>query len=457
MASINDRIIQHYHIHREVSQTADLAALLLGRLLYEPPHRTPVVVSELVKRLHSGQLEGLSGNRAADFGQWLTGYLVINKTVKGTSFYPLHPILTLSSNGEGSRIDRFISALAHCFTSAEREHLQQVLWSTDRLPPFERAVNELIAYQLPSDYMTTPATVDLFTGSDERAEPFSPEGILARTKEDILALAEGTIGIQAFVTHASRLLAFALPRYLLARADIDLSLPIYAAPAADTHEGVRTLAHEIIEIHRARYAEALKDLFFKAIHQASETYGVQGNPSDEAAAQRLAKEIFAANANIVPQNQYLELLQEYESFAGIAYHYYWSHGGASNRFLRQVHSAHLNLAKKAGFANSRSQHSRWHFYWLAPALVETLLIVTRQRLQRDRMLVVKLLEEWRNRYGIAVLIDASWDDVYRHSFRALGSPEALNEANQRRFMEILAERGRLHKNSDDFPWVVLKD
>jgi hypothetical protein len=48
-------------------------------------------------------------------------------------------------------------------------------------------------------------------------------------------------------------------------------------------------------------------------------------------------------------------------------------------------------------------------------------------------------------------------EVYQASFRGLGNPEALNEANQRRFNEMLSERGRLHKNSDDFPWVILRD
>ena len=56
-----------------------------------------------------------------------------------------------------------------------------------------------------------------------------------------------------------------------------------------------------------------------------------------------------------------------------------------------------------------------------------------------------------------MLIDGSWHDTFRANFRGLGSPESLNEANQRRFSEILAERGRLYKNSDDFPWVILQD
>jgi hypothetical protein len=72
-------------------------------------------------------------------------------------------------------------------------------------------------------------------------------------------------------------------------------------------------------------------------------------------------------------------------------------------------------------------------------------------------LLADLFKDWRDRYGIAVLIDSTWQEAFRSNFRGLGSPEALNEANQRRFTEILAERGRLHKNSDDFPWVILQD
>ena len=150
-------------------------------------------------------------------------------------------------------------------------------------------------------------------------------------------------------------------------------------------------------------------------------------------------------------------MREHGSFANIAYHYYWTHGYARNRFLRRLHATHLNLAKKAGIANSRSRYSRWHFYWLAPSLVETLLLVSQPRLDKDRVLVMELLKDWRERYGIAMLIDPQWEEMYRRHFRGLGSPEALNEANQRRFIEILAERGRLHKNSDDFPWVLLRD
>ena len=55
------------------------------------------------------------------------------------------------------------------------------------------------------------------------------------------------------------------------------------------------------------------------------------------------------------------------------------------------------------------------------------------------------------------MINDQWLDLYRDNFRSLGSPDALNDANQRRFMEILSESGRLYKNSDDFPWVILKD
>jgi len=73
------------------------------------------------------------------------------------------------------------------------------------------------------------------------------------------------------------------------------------------------------------------------------------------------------------------------------------------------------------------------------------------------VLVADLLRDWRERYGLAVLIDPSWDEAYRQNFRGLGSPESLNEANRRRFLEILSEHGRLQKSSDDFPWIVLRD
>jgi hypothetical protein len=176
-------------------------------------------------------------------------------------------------------------------------------------------------------------------------------------------------------------------------------------------------------------------------------------------ARQLTKRIFHYNANVVPPDpdRYADLRGDYNDLCGISYYYYWRRSGASSRFLRQLHTAQLNLAKKAGIANSRSRYSTWHYYWLAPSLVETLLLVSRPRLQSDRMLVVDLLRNWRDRYDLAMLIDDSWEDVYHASFRGLGNPEALNEANQRRFNEILSERGRLHKNSDDFPWVILRD
>ena len=86
-----------------------------------------------------------------------------------------------------------------------------------------------------------------------------------------------------------------------------------------------------------------------------------------------------------------------------------------------------------------------------------MLLVSRPRLGCDQMLVVDLLRDWRDRYRLSLLIDDSWEDIYHASFRGLGNPESLNEANQRRFNEMLAERGRLRKNSDAFPWVILRD
>jgi hypothetical protein len=255
------------------------------------------------------------------------------------------------------------------------------------------------------------------------------------------------------------LLALALARFFLAQANVDMALPVYIAPAADSHDGVRTLAHEAIEIHRTLFERALHRQF-EAFYQAVVTEE-KSVPDllDAMEARRLTKRIFHYNANVVPpdSDRYAELRRDYGDLCGVSYYYYWQRSGASSRFLRQLHRAQLHLSKKAGIANSRSRYSTWHYYWLAPSLVETLLLVSRSRLQLDRMLVVDLLRNWRDRYGLALLVDDSWEDVYHASFRGLGNPEALNEANQRRFNEILAERGRLHKNSDDFPWVILRD
>ena len=457
MQRVSERMVQHYRVRREVSQTPDLATYFLARLLYDAPARQPAAVGELVKRLKEGGLQGLAPNAKDDkigqFQQWLRGYLLVNETIRGTSFYPLHPALTLAANGEGPRVERFFDALAGCFTLEERRTLLEALWSSARLPSFEALIYDLIASQLPAGPLAPEAPAERFAaGPSALANPLTAEGILATTKQDLLALTKVTSGVQTFVTHAGRLLAFALARYLLAHSGVDFSLPIYAAPAADSHEGVKTLAHGIIEHHRTQRERFLTDLG-ALLTEA----GVSGDPPDEASAQQLAKRLFDPNSNIVPRGRYSALLAEYGSFAELAYAYYESHSGAASRFLRQLHASHLNMAKKAGFANSRSQNSRWHFYWLAPALIETLLIVSQARIPERRILLERLLADWRDRYGLAVLIDATWQQAFRDNFRGLGSPEALNEANQRRFAEILAERGRLHKNSDDFPWVILQD
>jgi hypothetical protein len=457
MQTVSERLYQMYQVRREVSQPPDLATLLLARLVYDVPARLPGDIAALVKNMPEGQLEGLVGRRAASFGQWLYSYLVVNKTVKGVSFYPVHPLLTLPGNGEGTRVDGFLTALARSFTVAERNQLCESLWSADRAPAFERALHDAIQWQMPSGGSVPAARPEQFVGCDLSASPLSAVGILARTKEDLLALTQAPLGVQGFVALAGRLLALTLSRYLLAQAGVDLEIPIYAAPAADSHEGVRTLAHDIVENHRARFAASLRQHFFLALEQSLAEAKVQGDPGDERAARELVRGIFRYNANIIPEGTYARQLAEHGSFAEAAFRYYWSHSGASNRFLRQLHSAHLNLAKKAGLASSRSRYSQWHFYWFAPALVETLVLVSRPRLAKDRVLVADLLRDWRERYGLAVLIDPSWEDVYRRSFRGMGSPESLNEANRRRFLEILSERGRLHKNSDDFPWIVLRD
>lgn len=461
MTTVSTRTTQHYTIRREVSQPSDLAILLLEYLVYTPPKRQPGVVGELVKRISEGNLKNLDNQRKdTTFRDWLQTYLTVLRTVKGTSFYPIHPALTLVSNGEGTRVVLFMQALAHCFTVAERESLVNALWSIDHLPAFESMLYQLIAHQLPTDKSSVapPANNAFFSGcEDQTANPLSPTGIFVRTKEDLLLLAQATTGIQNFVVHAGRLLAFALSRYLLAKAQIDFSLPIYAAPAADSHEGVKTLAHEIIENHRSLLAVSMRERFREDVRLAMQEKGYQNDPATEEEAQQLARSIFDPRSNIVPKGQYANLLRDHGSFVALADHYYWESSGSTSRFLRQLHTTHLNMAKKAGFALSRSHYSQWHFYWLAPSLVETLLLVTQARLQEHRILLTKLQTEWRDRYGIAMQIDSTWDDVYRQYFRGFGNPEALNEVNERRFCEMLAERNRLHKNSDDFPWVILKD
>jgi superfamily II helicase len=126
-------------------------------------------------------------------------------------------------------------------------------------------------------------------------------------------------------------------------------------------------------------------------------------------ARELTKRIFHYNANVVPLDPggYAELRADHDSLCGVSYYYYWRRSGATSRFLRQLHRAQLNLTKKAGIANSRSRYSSWHYYWLAPSLVETLLLVGCPRLGHDRMLVVDLLRDWRDRYGLAMLVDGS--------------------------------------------------
>jgi len=384
-------------------------------------------------------------------------YLIINKTIRGVTYYPIHPALALSINGEGPRVEGFIYMLVESFTTEERQGLVEKLWMPEFLPVFEQLIYNLIDWQLPQTPLAAPSN----TGSQYSLKATSPfvQDLLIKTKQDLIALSSVTTGVQAFVVHAGRLLALTLSRFFLLQAGITFDVPIYAAPAADSQEGVRALAHEILELHRARYAQALEERFRAFTFQAMQENGYSQDPQNESSARTLVGQIFHYNANIIPRSQegYKNALETRGSFTNLAYHYYWSHSGAAGRFLRQLHTAQLNMAKKAGLANSRSRNSQWSFYWLAPSLVETLLLVSQARLKRDRMLVNDLLVEWHKRYDIAVLIDEGWEDLYRRNFRSFGSPETLNEVNQRRFLEILAERGRLRKNSDDFPWVVLKD
>ena len=164
-----------------------------------------------------------------------------------------------------------------------------------------------------------------------------------------------------------RLLAFTVTRYLLACAGVPLTLPIYAAPAADTHEGVKTLAHEIIDYHRGQFQRALAKQFGDAVAAAAGECGEDPDPADEATAARLAAQLFSGRARIVRPERYAEMRERLGSFTEVALAYYWSESGATGRFLRQLHTAHLNLAKKAGIANSRSRRSQWHSLAVAVA------------------------------------------------------------------------------------------
>ena len=93
------------------------------------------------------------------------------------------------------------------------------------------------------------------------------------------------------------------------------------------------------------------------------------DPADAAAARTLTRTIFHFNANVVPLDGYAGLREEHNTLCNISLDYYWQSGGAASRFLRQLYAAYLNQAKKAGIANSRSQYSTWHYYWLAPSLL----------------------------------------------------------------------------------------
>ena len=456
MATVPEKFAHYYCARREMSDPADLARLFVARLFYPADTRLPATVTHLVEALKHGKLKGLAGSKA-DVGksvEWLRAFITLGWRTRGVSYYPLHPMLSRPLNREEPRVDGFILTLVQSFSSADRQHLHNALWGN--LPPFEKVIHDLVQWQIEEAEQTPMAIVEQTRpGMDSNLTP-AATAILEQTREDLLALAAEVNGVQDFTDHAGRLLALALTRFFLAQANVDMTLPIYAAPAADSHEGVRTLAHEAIEVHRARFEQALHRQFEAFFQGAVAEVGGASDPSSAAGARDLTERIFNPKANIV-SGQYADLREEYGSLCGVSYHYYWHHSGARSRFLRQLHTAQLNLAKKAGIANSRSQYSTWHYYWLAPSLVETLLLVSRPRLMRDRMLVVELLRDWRKRYGLTMLIDDSWQDIYRANFPGLGNPEALNEANQRRFNVILSERGRLHKNSDDFPWVVLRD
>jgi len=455
MATVSEKFANLYRARREMSDPADLARLFMARLLYPADTRLPAQVVDLVKVLKDGRLKSVTGSKSGEFASWLRDYIVLGQRTRGVSFYPIHPVLSRALNREEPRADGFILTLVQSFSADERQQLFESLWSN--LPPFEKAIYDLIEWQIDDAEPMSMATIEQVRPSDDSRLSPAAVVILDQTREDLLTLADEVNAVQSFVDHAGQLLALALARFFLAQANVDLTVPIYIAPAADSHDGVRALAHEAIEVHRALFERSLHYQFKDFYREVMTEEGSDPDPLDEEMARELTKRIFHYNANVVPTDHYTQLRDEHGDLCAISYYYYWRRSGATSRFLRQMHAAQLNLSKKAGIANSRSQYSKWHYYWLAPSLVETLLWVSRPRLNRDRMLVVELLSDWRDRYSLALLIDDSWEQVYHTNFRGLGNPESLNEANQRRFNEILAERGRLHKNSDDFPWVVLRD
>ena len=452
MATVSEKFADLYLARREMSEPADLARLFLARLLYGSQSEAGGLAAA-VAALQSGQWQSLKGADRSEFAQWLRGYLVLGRRTRGVSYYPIHPVLAQANNGEESRCDGFATMLASRFSVNERQQLLDTLWG--QLPPFERAVYDLIDWQLGTAGGSSGGTVQ----ANRPATHLAPAAlsVLDDAREDLLTLAGQVEGAQSYTEHAGRLLALALTRFLFAQAGIKQSFPMYTGPAADSHDGVRALAHEIIEVHRSLFEQALKVQFARLYGEAAAELNMDPDPVDATAARTLTRTIFHYNANVVPPDGYAGLREEHKTLCNISLDYYWQKGGAASRFLRQLYAAYLNQAKKAGIANSRSQYSTWHYYWLAPSLIETLLLVTQPRLNVNRLLVVDLLADWRHRYGLTVFIDGSWQDVYRASFRGLGDPESLNEANRRRLNEILGERGRLHKNSDDFPWVILKD
>jgi hypothetical protein len=452
MTTVSEKFADLYLARREMSEPSDLARLFLARLLYSNQGDSHGLASA-VSALESGEWQALKGSGRSEFAEWLRGYLVLGRRTRGVSYYPIHPVLTQANNGEESRCDGFVAALASRFSVEERRQLLDTLWG--QLPPFERAVYDLIDWQVGT--ADVPAVAAAPGSRTPAGLAPTALAILDDAREDLLALASQVEGVQSYTGHAGRLLALALTRFWFAQAGIDPSFPTYTGPAADSHDGVRTLAHEIIEVHRSLFEQALKSQFARLFGEAATELSMDPDPADAAAARTLTKTIFHHNANVVPLDGYDSLRQEHKTLSSISLDYYWQSGGAASRFLRQLYAAYLNQAKKAGIANSRSQYSTWHYYWLAPSLIETLLLVTRPRLGVNRLLLVDLLADWRQRYGLTVFVDEAWQDAYRASFRGLGDPESLNEANRRRLNEILSERGRLHKNSDDFPWVILKD
>ena len=209
---------------------------------------------------------------------------------------------------------------------------------------------------------------------------------------------------------------------------------------------VKTLAHEIIDYHRGQFQRALAKQFGDAVAAAAGECGEDPDPADEATAARLAAQLFSGRARIVRPERYAEMRERLGSFTEVALAYYWSESARVRAVSPPTpyrppqpreEGRHRELTEPAkASGTSTGCRRRWS---------------TRCCWHRARASLktgFSSQTSWTsggNATGVALLIDAGWEAEYRRSFRALGSPDALNEANQRRFSEILSSRGRIQE------------